>query len=106
MKGSPQRNHLPDKYNPLGAAFFTQVPNPFFGKLPASIGALAISPTVNAGQLLRPYPQFQSVVNPAYYVGSSTYHALQAKLEKRFGGAGIFRAHYTWAKRLSNKESL
>jgi len=106
MNGSPQLNQLPDQYNSLGAALLTQVPNPFFGKLPASIGALAISPTVNAGQLLRPYPQFQSVVNPAYYVGSSTYHALQAKLEKRFGGAGIFGANYTWAKLLSNTDSL
>src|SRR5207244_3774863 len=34
------------------------------------------------------------------------YHALQARIEKRFGEAGILGANYTWAKLLSNTDSL
>jgi hypothetical protein len=105
MNGSPQLNQLPDQYDSMGSALLTKVPNPFFGKLPLSVGNLAISPTVVAGQLLRPYPQFLSVVNPAYYVGNSEYNALQARIEKHIGG-GVLSANYTWAKLLSNTDSL
>jgi len=74
--------------------------NPYFGKI--AIGPLA-SATVSAGQLLRPYPQYQNVLIPFWKVGDSTYNSLQARFEKRLGPFGdTLMINYTWSKLLSN----
>jgi len=59
----------------------TQVPNPFFGKITAGILA---QPTVARAQLLRPYPQFDTVTSYLLDWASSSYHALTGKVEKRY----------------------
>ncbi len=100
IAGSANLNQLPDQYDSMGQALLTQVPNPFFGKI--AIGPLA-NATVNAGQLLRPYPQYQNVLIPSWNVGNSTYHSLQTRFEKRFGNlGGTLMVNYTWSKLLSN----
>ena len=46
-----------------GAELVTQVPNPFFGKLPAAANSALTGATIRAGQLLRPFPQYINVTN-------------------------------------------
>ncbi len=91
-----QLNQLPDRYLALGNALLTPVANPFFGVIPASqpLGAR----TVQAGQLLRPYPQFTGVSTINSTAGSSTYHSLQVKLEKRYSAGLTLLISYTLAK--------
>jgi hypothetical protein len=60
------------------------------------------------GQALRPFPQYQdfnldnsSDGNP---FGFYTYHALQAKLEKRYSNGLTFLVSYAWSKTLTNAD--
>lgn len=80
----------------LGAQLTQQVANPFFGVIPAnsSLGGA----TIARGQLLRPYPRFTSVALYRNNVGHSTYHSLQARLEKRFGRGLTFTTSYTFSR--------
>jgi hypothetical protein len=100
-----QADQISDSYLPLGNQLVQQVSNPFYGKVPATAGILT-QPTVAYGQLLRPYPQYSAINNTSNMAGDSTYHALQAKLEKRFGSGGTFLAAYTWSKLLSNADTV
>ena len=102
---SSQTNQISDQYLSMGNALLTKVANPFFGKVPATAGILA-QPTVAQGQLLRPYPQHLNVNNPANMAGDSAYHSMQMKLEKRFGSGGTLLATYTFAKLMSNTDTL
>ena len=104
--------HLPqgtqfDQINPqyfsLGKQLQSQVANPFYGLI--STGALS-QPTVQYGQLLLPFPEYTSLSAPAHYNGDSTYHALEAKLEKRFSSGGTLTAAYTFSKILTDAETL
>jgi hypothetical protein len=58
MAGQIQLNAISSQYLSLGTALNDQVPNPFYGLV--QVGTLA-QPTVQRGQLLRPYPQYTSV---------------------------------------------
>jgi hypothetical protein len=79
------------------------VSNPFAGQV--SIGALANS-TLNAGQLLRPFPQYQNVGIESLNIGNSTYHSLQTHFQKNFGSGGMAMVNYTWSKLLDDVGSL
>ena len=98
-----QFNQLDPKYLAQGAALRTQVANPFFGTI--ALGTLSAK-TVQAGQLLLPFPQYQSLSDPGNYMGDSTYHALQMKAEKRFKSGGVLLGSYTFSKILANVETL
>jgi len=67
-------------------------------------GALS-TPTIPAGQLLRPFPQFTGVFSPSAKAFSSQYHSLQMKFEKRLGSGGTLLVAYTWAKNLGNGDT-
>jgi hypothetical protein len=95
-------DQLQDKYLSQGAALSQQVANPFFGHVQMS--ALA-GPTVSAGQLLLPHPQFTNVANSVPFLGSLSYNALLAKVEKRFNGGGSILVSYVWSKMISDVES-
>jgi hypothetical protein len=88
-------DQLPNQYLSLGNNLLTQVPNPFYGII--TTGSLS-TPTIPFGQLLRPYPQFTSVMAPNNSYGNSIYHSLQAKLERRFSGGLSFLLSYTFSK--------
>jgi hypothetical protein len=90
-------NQLPDSALSLGDALRQQVANPFYGKI--SVGTLA-QPTVARAQLLRPFPQFNDVTSAVANWASSSYHAFQFRLEKRFGHGFSSLASYTWSKLL------
>ena len=98
-----QIDQLPDEFLRLGSALQQQVPNPFFGQV--LVGPLALA-TVARGQLLRPFPQYngQAVTSPMNR--SSIYHSGQVKAEKRFSQGGSILASYTWAKLISDTDTL
>jgi hypothetical protein len=98
---SPELNQLHPSYMSLGNNLLTQVANPFHGIIP--LGALS-TPTVQRGQLLRPYPQYTGfqVKNAGW--GNSSYHALQTRVEKRFSSGLSLLASYTFSKTMSDAQ--
>lgn len=80
----------------LGSQLTQQVPNPYFGLIPAntSLGA----PTIARAQLLRPYPRFTTVTLYRNNVGHSTYHSFQSRVEKRFSRGLAFSIAYTFSR--------
>jgi len=97
-----QADQLKDQYLSMGSALLTPVPNPFFGIV--TTGPLS-SATVAAGQLLRPFPEFNSVNIRAVREGDSIYHALQVKVERRFSAGLSLLAAYTFSKAITDAGS-
>ena len=95
-----QLDQLPDQYLALGDGLNRVVPNPFFGIL-GSTTALG-QPTTTAGQLLRPYPQLNSLTYNWGSFAHSSYHSLQAKFRKRYRAGLQLMAAYTWSKMLDD----
>lgn len=71
------------------------VTNPFYG-LP-NMGSLTTNRTVARNTLIVPYPQFGAVTT-TNNDGTSWYHSLQARLERRFNGGLTMNLAYTWSK--------
>ncbi len=97
-------NQLPDSYLSMGSALLASVPNPYLGQIPAS-SSLG-GPTLTVQQLLRPYPRFTGVVLFRDNIGNSSYHAAQAKLEKRFSHGLTFSFAYTHSKLIDDASSV
>jgi len=89
-------NQLEPRYAALGNALFDPVPNPFLGT-PLATGILA-GPTVPRGQLLRPYPQFDTVYRTRASVARSRFDALVVSAARRPAGRWGGRASYTWSR--------
>ncbi len=102
LPATVQADQIPDQYLSMGNALNAQVPNPFFGLV--TVGTLA-QPTVAAGQLLRPYPQFTGVGLGDPNVGSSIYHSMQLKATKRFS-ASLIAVAYTVSKGIGDTEAV
>lgn len=100
----PNINQLPAQYLSIGSALLTKVPNPYFGRIPASssLGGPAIARQL----LLRPYPRFTNVALFRDNVGNSTYNAAAAKLEKRLSGGLTVTASYTFSKLIDDASSV
>ncbi len=96
-----QLNQLADKYLSLGSQLVSSVANPFLGIITS--GPLS-QPTVQYGQLLRPFPQYQSVIDAGGYTGTSSYHAMTVRTEKRYS-AGTILGAYTFSKIMGNIET-
>jgi hypothetical protein len=79
------------------------VTNPMAGKLNST--STYNKSTIIQGQLLRPYPQFTNVTNSSNNSGVSNYHAMQVRLEKRFGAAGVLQGNYTWSKSMGDLDT-
>ncbi len=56
-------------------------------------------------QSLRPFPQFSNVVMMSPTVGSSAYHGVNFRLEKRYSSGLLFSMNYTFARALDDVES-
>lgn len=56
----------------------------------------------NVAQALRTFPQYQRIEWRDVPIGSSIYHSLQTKLDKRFSGGFQFRVFHTWSKLINN----
>jgi len=102
-RGSWQADALPTQYLSMGSALNNLVPNPFFGLV--QTGALSQS-TVKEGQLLLPFPEYTGVSESGGYLGNSTYHSLQMKVEKRYASGGTVLAAYTFSKLIADVGSL
>ena len=84
------------------AALRRSVPNPFFGV--DGMGELSSRPTILAGQLLRPYPQFGNVsMLQTTEGGRRKYHAVVARLVKRQNEVWGGHFSYTWSKLRDNQ---
>jgi len=101
-RGNQNFNALPTQFLSLGSALNTQVSNPFYGIV--KNGTLS-QPTVQQGQLLLPFPEYTGVTEGGGYVGNSSYHALQMKIERRFSHGGTVLAAYTFSKLLGDVAS-
>lgn len=88
----------------LGSTLLERVANPFFGQIPrnSSLG----DPTITRAQLLRPYPRFTTVSLYRNNVGTTSYHALQAKLEQRFDHGLSYLVAYTRSKLIDEASSV
>ena len=97
-------NQLPAAALALGSQLTQPVSNPFLGEVPASssIGG----PTIARQQLLRPYPRFTTVSLFRNNIGNSTYHALEAHLERRFSAGLTLTAAYTFSKLIDDASSV
>jgi hypothetical protein len=94
-EGGIDFDQLPTSALLLGSKLNDLVPNPFYGVITS--GTLA-APQVSRGQLLKPYPQFTSVL-PLFQPGGQTkYDALQVKYDKRFGTGLQIKASYVFSK--------
>jgi hypothetical protein len=92
-------NQLDPSYLALGSQLQQLVPNPFYGII---TGGTLSQPTVQRGQLLRPYPEYTSVqaVNAGW--GNSNFHSLQTRLQKRFSSGLSLLASYTFSKTIDD----
>jgi len=68
-------------------------------------------PTYPASRLvadaLRPFPQYNFIATDCCYqnIGQSTYHSLQATLERRFSAGLNLQGSYTWSKDITDADS-
>jgi len=85
------------------AALTTLVPNPFYRVLQS--GNVGSNPTIKAGQLILPFPQFDGASMAEPDNRDSSYHSLQLKVQKRFAAGAQVLATYTMAKLIDNTNS-
>lgn len=79
--------------------------NPMSGLLPAGAISALTGTNIARERLLRPYPQFDTVIS-GNYDGYSWYHSLQMKFEKRFAKGYTIMANYTYSKFMEATELL
>ncbi len=101
LLGAVQLNQLTDADLALGSALNKVVPNPFYGVITDPSSLLSKS-TIQAGYLLRAYPQFQNfeLLNSGW--GRSDYQAGQLTVEHRLGRGLSLLLGYTFSKNMDN----
>ncbi|MEO7146042.1 MAG: carboxypeptidase-like regulatory domain-containing protein [Bryobacteraceae bacterium] len=97
--GTASMNQLAPQYSALGNQLLTLVNNPFYGII--TTGPLA-QPQVQYGQLLRPFPAWQTVGSDGIAIGNSEYEALQTSFTKRYTNGVSLIAGYTWSKLMTD----
>jgi Carboxypeptidase regulatory-like domain len=98
-----QLNFVPQQFRTASAirdgaaeTFLTQaVANPLQGLTPENPGSSGA--TIARRRLLLQYPHFDNLSIESYR-GENTYHALLARLEKRFTGGLMVQTSYTWSR--------
>jgi hypothetical protein len=116
---SQDLNQLQPQFLPKTAQDVTnltaQVINPFAGNCPpphtaqctgpVQTGGVGTNYTVNAAQLLLPFPQFDDVSMAEPNNRDSIYHSMQLKVQKRFAAGAQVLASYTVSKLIDNTNS-
>ncbi len=100
--GNVNLNQLTETDMQLGGMLQQSVPNPFYGMIDSGILS---GQTTTVGQLLRPYPHFNSVSMRNPTIGNSTYHAALIKAERRFANGWTLTASYTVQKLIDDNGS-
>jgi hypothetical protein len=100
---SYESNQLNPAKVQLGDQLLTPVTNPFYGLISSSSCGLD-QPTVPAGQLLRPFPQYCSVASLLPLGGSSWYDGATIEYTHQFNHNVYLLASYTVSKFLDNTE--
>jgi len=104
-------NQIPDSFVTQAAAqaatgqtvgIGQQIANPLVGSTNTTLS----SPQIFAGQLDRPYPQYNGLNLNGYGCCSSNYNSLQVSVTRRFQGGGTLLVAYTNAKLMSNTDTL
>ena len=72
--------------------------------LPARLNLNQPLPGAGSLQPRRPFPDEFSNILSEHAIGSSTYHSLQVKLEKRLSAGLSFLTAYTWGKSITDVE--
>jgi hypothetical protein len=96
-----QFNQIPDSDLALGSKLLTVVSNPFYNVITDPSSTLSVS-TVQAAQLLRPYPQFLNVKGINIGAGHSSYQAGQLTVERRLAQGLAMTFGYAYAKAIDN----
>src|SRR4029077_21079087 len=88
----------------LAAQLNTRVTNPFFGQIPrsSSLG----DPTIPAGQLLKPFPQYTTVSLYRNNVGTTRYDALELGVRQRLSRGLTYSVAYTRSKLMDDASSV
>jgi hypothetical protein len=95
-----QIDQLPPQYMSEGTALLNEEPNPFYN-LPTPFTGILAGPTIPAGQLLRPYPQYNGLLM-SDNIGATSYNAFQLKLHRNFSSGQTILLAYTKSKSLSD----
>ena len=101
--GNYNLNQLDPKYFSEGLTLQQTVPNPFLGQITS--GPLS-GASVQRQVLLRAFPDYQNVQTFANNNASSSYHSLQAFIEKRFSAGISALFSYTKSKLISDALSI
>lgn len=112
-------NQLADPYRALGPSnvigsggLNEPLSNPFSVSCTVGCSAAPITnpgvdsgATITRGQLLRPFPQYDRVLELDPHLGVTSYNSLQTSFMKRFGAGGILSVAYTYSRLNSNTDS-
>ena len=85
------------------SALTALVPNPFYGV--EQSGNVSANPTIKAGQLLLPYPQYDDVAFEEIDNRDSSYQSMQLKVQKRFAAGAQVLATYSVSKLIDDTNS-
>jgi hypothetical protein len=98
-EGNMTHNQLPASYFALGNQLLgaNQVPNPFFGIITNPSSPLS-QPRIAYNQLLRPFPQYQSVNAFRKPQANSIYHAFTTSVSKRYSDGLNLQVSFTAGK--------
>ncbi len=103
--GAGTINYLPISVESASSAQITalntNVANPFYGIITNPASTLS-SPTVQLSQLEKPYPQFTGLSGNDPPWASSTYHAIQVRVEKRYSNGLQILGTYVYSKSIDN----
>ena len=86
------------QYLSLGNALLNQVPNPYAGIVPGTLGAATISQM----QLLKPYPYYSTVQIRNPHRGDSIYHAGIVTVQRQLSNDFVLLAAYTKSKLITD----
>jgi hypothetical protein len=98
LSGGLNLNQIDPKYFSMGDALLNQIPNPFYGHVPAGSPCSLDQPTVPRGQLLRPHPEFCDINETQDPAGDSHYNALDVNYTHRVSQGLTLLASYTFSK--------
>jgi hypothetical protein len=94
-------NQISDAYLSMGAGLSAPVSTPIVYD-----GVKLAAAYQTVGQTLRPFPAYSNYSNSTAYHGTTSYNALEVKVQKRFRTAGQIGGAYTWMKMIGDTDTI